>query len=149
LKYSKPKSGNIFKLIIRDIVGSNRGLLIVFKESSTVHKLIPLEFGVGLVGGILAKFIALEYIILLVTLVMIFTTEVINSAIEEVNGLVTEEKKRTRSSQQGPRIRECLSVASVLHYCISLLPDLPPDSFRLVDTNNPRLRRGFVICSPK
>ncbi len=65
-----------------------------------MHKLIPLEFGVGLVGGILAKFIALEYIILLVTLVMIFTTEVINSAIEEVNGLVTEEKnERVRRSK--------------------------------------------------
>ena len=100
MKYSKPKSGNVFKLIIRNIVDSNRGLWIAFKESSTVHKLIPLEFAVGLVGGILTKFIALEYIILLLTLVMIFTTEVINSAIEEVNDLVTEEKnERVRRSK--------------------------------------------------
>jgi diacylglycerol kinase (ATP) len=61
------------------------------KESSTVQRLIPLEIIVGVIAGIITGFTALEYVILVVIMVILFTTETINSAIEEVNDLVTDE----------------------------------------------------------
>lgn len=56
-----------------------------------MQRLIPLEIVVGVVLGIIFGFIALEYIIMGAIIIMIFTTETINSAIEEVNDLVTDQ----------------------------------------------------------
>lgn len=89
--FQKPDKRNVFKQIWRNICDSNRGLLIMFKESSTVQRLIPLEIVVGAILGVIFGFIALEYIIMGAIIIMIFTTETINSAIEEVNDLVTDQ----------------------------------------------------------
>ena len=91
LKFVKPDKSNLFVNIFRNIRDSNRGLLIMAKESSTVQRLIPLEIIVGVIAGIITGFTALEYVILAVIMVILFTTETINSAIEEVNDLVTDE----------------------------------------------------------
>lgn len=91
MKFEKPDKSNVFTHIFRNIADSNNGLLIMTKESSTVQRLIPLEIIVVVIVGILTHFIALEYIILAVTLVMLFTIETMNSAVEEVNDLVTDE----------------------------------------------------------
>lgn len=91
LKFQKPDKKNVLVQIWRNICDSNRGLLIMFRESSTVQRLIPLEIAIGIVAGLLVGFIPLEFIILAVVGVIVFTTETTNSAIEEVNDLVTEE----------------------------------------------------------
>ena len=91
MKFEKPDKSNVFKNIIRNIADSNRGLLIMAKESSTVQCLIPLEIIAALIAGLLTKFNAIEYVILAVILIVLFTTETINSAIEEVNDLVTDQ----------------------------------------------------------
>lgn len=91
MKFEKPDKSNVFKNIIRNIADSNRGLMIMAKESTTVQRLIPLEIAVAVVVGLLTKFIALEYVILAIVMVVLFTTETINSAIEEVNDLVTDQ----------------------------------------------------------
>jgi len=91
LKFQKPDKKNVLVQIWRNICDSNHGLLIMLRESSTVQRLIPLEIAVGIVAGLLVGFIPLEFIILAVVAVVVFTTETANSAIEEVNDLVTEE----------------------------------------------------------
>ena len=113
MKYEKKKKGNIIKLIFRDISDSNRGLAIIFKESSTIHRLIPLEMFVGIIGGIFLKYIVLEYVILALLIVAIFITETINSAIEEVCDLVTEEVNE--------RVRRSKDMASGAVWCCHLL----------------------------
>jgi diacylglycerol kinase len=91
LKYEKPNKKNVFRQIWQDIGDSNNGLAIIFRESSTVHRLIPLEIGVGVLLGIIFGYIALEYVIMAVVEIILFTAETANSAVEEVNDLVTEE----------------------------------------------------------
>ena len=98
--YQKPDKKNLFLNIWRNIKDSNRGLAIMFRESSTVRRLIPVEIITGVLLGIVFHFIALEYIILGVTLVVLFTVETMNTAVEEVNDLVTlEENKRVQRSK--------------------------------------------------
>ena len=84
LKFQKPDKKNVLVQIWRNICDSNHGLLIMLRESSTVQRLIPLEIAVGVVAGLLVGFIPLEFIILAVVAVVVFTTETANSAIEEV-----------------------------------------------------------------
>lgn len=91
LKFEKPNKKNIFRQIWQNISDSNHGLALMFRESSTVQRLIPVEIAVGVLLGIIFGFIALEYVIMAVVLVVVFTTETANSAVEEVNDLVTEE----------------------------------------------------------
>ena len=91
MKYEKPDKKNVFKQIWQNICDSNHGLAIMFRESGTVQRLIPLEIGVGVLLGIILGFIGLEYVIMAVVILVVFTTETANSAVEEVNDLVTEE----------------------------------------------------------
>ena len=91
MKFEKPDKKNVFYQIYRNIKDSNNGLKIMFKESSTVRQLAPVEIGVGLAVGLIFHFVALEYIIMVLFLVWLFITETMNTAVEEVNDLVTEE----------------------------------------------------------
>jgi len=100
MKYQKPNKKNVFTQIFQNISDSNHGLAIMFRESGTVRRLIPIEFIGGILLGLLFGFIPLEYIILAVILVILFTVETLNTAIEEVNDLVTlEENERVRRSK--------------------------------------------------
>ena len=92
MPYQKPDKKNLFLNIWRNVVDSNRGLMIMFRESSTVRRLIPVEIIAGLAFGLIFGFIGLEYIILAVTIVVLFTVETMNTAVEEVNDLVTLEE---------------------------------------------------------
>ncbi|MBR1930015.1 MAG: diacylglycerol kinase [Lachnospiraceae bacterium] len=100
MPYQKPDKKNVFKHIFQNISDSNHGLAIMFRESTTVKRLIPIELIGGIVLGLLFGFIPLEYIILAFILVILFTVETLNTAIEEVNDLVTlEENERVRRSK--------------------------------------------------
>lgn len=94
MQYQKPNKKNLFLNIWRSMSVSHRGLMLIFKESGTVHQLMPTEIVVGLILGIIVGFIPLEYIILAVIQVMILTTETLNSAVEEVCDLVTLENNK-------------------------------------------------------
>ena len=98
--FAKPDKKNVFRNIIRNVSDSNNGLQIMFKESGTVQRLIPIEFIAGAILGVIFGFNALEFIILAVVLIVLFTVETINTAIEEVNDLVTlEENERVKRSK--------------------------------------------------
>lgn len=98
--FAKPDKKNVFRNIIRNVSDSNNGLKIMFKESGTVQRLIPIEFIAGAILGVIFGFNALEFIILAVVLIVLFTVETINTAIEEVNDLVTlEENERVKRSK--------------------------------------------------
>ncbi|MBO4855123.1 diacylglycerol kinase [Candidatus Saccharibacteria bacterium] len=72
----------------------------MFRESSTVQRLIPVEIIAGILFGVLTGFIALEYVIMAFTILMLFAFETMNSAVEEVNDLVTlEENERVKRSK--------------------------------------------------
>jgi undecaprenol kinase len=104
LPYIKPDKKNVFRNILQNVNDSNNGLKIMFKESGTVQRLIPIEIMGGVLLGIGFGFNALEYIILAVVLVVLFTVETINTAIEEVYDLVTLE--------ENPRVKRSKDIAS-------------------------------------
>ena len=98
--YQKPDKRNVFLNIWRNIVDSGRGLNVIFRESGTVRRLIPIEIIGGIIFGLIGHFTVLEYIVLAVTIVILFTVETLNTAIEEVNDLVTlEENFRVKRSK--------------------------------------------------
>ena len=98
--YQKPDKRNVFLNIWRNIVDSGRGLLIMFRESGTVRRLIPIEIIGGILFGLIGHFTVLEYVVLAVTIVVLFTVETMNTAVEEVNDLVTlEENFRVKRSK--------------------------------------------------
>ena len=100
MKYVKPDKKNVFRNIFQNICDSNNGLKIMFKESGTVQRLIPIEIVAGVILGVIFNFNALEFIILAVAVFKVFDSETINSAIEEVNDLVTlDENERVKRSK--------------------------------------------------
>ena len=100
MKFEKPDKKGVFTQIFRNISDSGHGLSIMFKESGTVKRLIPIEFVGGALIGLAGRFIPLEFIILVAILIHLFTVETLNTAIEEVNDLVTlEVDERVRRSK--------------------------------------------------
>ena len=100
MKFEKPDKRNVFAQIFRNISDSGHGMGILFRESGTVKRLIPIEFFGGLLIGLAGKFVPLEFLILVVVLAILFTVEALNTAIEEVNDLVTlEVDERVRRSK--------------------------------------------------
>lgn len=96
----KPNKKNVFRNILQNVNDSNNGLKIMFKESGTVQRLIPIEITAGGILGLIFGFNALECIILALIIIQLFTVETINTAIEEVNDLVTlEENFRVKRSK--------------------------------------------------
>lgn len=72
----------------------------MFKESSTIRRLAPLEIIVGAAIGIIFGFNALEYIIMALFLDWLFIIETMNTAVEKVNDLVTlEENELVKQSK--------------------------------------------------
>lgn len=100
MPYVKPNKKNVFRNILQNVNDSNNGLKIMFKESGTVQRLIPIEITAGGILGLIFGFNALECIILAAIIIQLFTVETINTAIEEVNDLVTlEENFRVKRSK--------------------------------------------------
>lgn len=100
MPYKKPDKKNVFRQIFQNISDSNNGLKIMFKESSTIRRLAPIEIIVGAAVGIIFHFIALEYIIMVLFLSWMFIIETMNTAVEEVNDLVTlDENERVKRSK--------------------------------------------------
>ena len=92
MSYERPSKKNIFRHLKQNIDDSNNGLKIMFKESSTFHRIYPLMLVAGIVLGVIFHFIALEYVILLGIFIFDVVTETMNSAVEEVCDRVTLEK---------------------------------------------------------
>lgn len=100
MKFRKPSKKNVLYQIWRNISDSNNGLKIMFTESSTIRQLAPIELIAGIVIGLLFRFIAVECIVMVFFLVWLFIIETLNTAIEEVNDLVTlEENEHVKRSK--------------------------------------------------
>ncbi|MBR6134494.1 diacylglycerol kinase [Candidatus Saccharibacteria bacterium] len=100
MPYKRPSKKNVFRQIYQNISDSNNGLKIMFKESSTIRRLAPLEIIVGAAIGIIFGFNALEYIIMALFLGWLFIIETMNTAVEKVNDLVTlEENELVKQSK--------------------------------------------------
>ena len=130
MKFQKPDKKNVFVNIWRNISDSNHGLAIMFRESSTVQRLIPIELIAGVVLGIIFGYIALEYIIMGVVLVVLFTVETANSAVEEVNDLVTDEydervKRSKDMASASVWIWHLMYIVCVFFFWICHLVDFP------------------------
>ena len=100
MQFQKPDKKGVFSQIFRNISDSGHGLSIMFKESGTVRRLIPIELIGGIIVGLIFHFIPLEFILLVFILLILFTTETLNTSIEEVNDLVTlEQNEHVRRSK--------------------------------------------------
>lgn len=113
MEFQKPDKKNIFKHLLRNINDSNDGLKIMFKESSTVHRIYPIMFIAAILLGIITKFNALEIIILVFLFLLDFIVETINSAIEELADRITLEKDQ--------RIKRAKDIASAAVYIAHLM----------------------------
>ena len=92
MKYERPSKKNIFTHLKQNVVDSMNGLKIMFKESSTFHRIYPMMIIGGVILGIIFHFNALEYVILAAIFIFDVVTETMNSAVEEVCDRVTLEK---------------------------------------------------------
>ena len=89
MNYIKPDKKNILKHLRRNIHDSNNGLSIMFKESSTIHRIYPIMLIFSLIFGIVAKFNLLEILILVFLFLLDFITETMNSAVEELGDKIS------------------------------------------------------------
>lgn len=108
MKYQKVDKSNVFKNIFQNIADSSNGCKIMLKESTTVKRLIPIEIIAGLIIGLVSGFKPIEFIILLAVIIHLLTSETLNTAIEEVNDLVTEEENE--------RVKRSKDIASAAVY---------------------------------
>lgn len=112
MSYEKPSKKNIFRHLKQNIDDSNNGLKIMFKESSTFHRIFPPMIVGGIALGLIFHFIALEYIILVAIFIFDIVTETMNSAVEEVCDRVTLDKDE--------KIKRSKDVASAAVYIAHL-----------------------------
>ena len=124
MEFKKPDKKNIFKHLLRNINDSNNGLKIMFKESSTVHRIYPIMLVAAIILGIITKFNALEIVILVFLFLLDFITETMNSAVEEVADRITLERdskiKRTKDIASAAVYITHLMVAfAILFFAIS------------------------------
>ena len=92
MDYQRPSKKNLFRHLKQNIDDSNNGIKIMFKESSTFHRIYPMMIIAGILLGIIFHFIALEYVILVAIFIFDVVTETMNSAVEEVCDRVTREE---------------------------------------------------------
>lgn len=117
--YQRPSKKNIFKHLKQNIDDSNNGIIIMFKESSTFHRIYPAMVIACILLGVIFKFIALEYIILIAIFIFDVVTETMNSAVEEVCDRVTlDEDARIKRSKD---IASAAVYVAHLSYIITLL----------------------------
>lgn len=113
MDYIKPDKKNLFKHLLRNIHDSNNGLSIMFKESSTIHRIYPIMLIAAVLFGTITKFNILEIIILIVLFLFDFVTETMNSSVEEVADRITLEKDE--------RIKRAKDIASAAVYITHLM----------------------------
>lgn len=113
MEFKKPDKKNIFKHLLRNINDSNNGLKIMFKESSTVHRIYPIMLVAAIILGIITKFNALEIVILVFLFLLDFITETMNSAVEELADKITLERD--------PKIKRAKDIASAAVYITHLM----------------------------
>jgi diacylglycerol kinase len=113
MAYQKPDKKNLFKHLLRNIKDSNNGIKIMFKESSTVHRIYPIMLIASIILGIITKFNVLEIVILVFLFLLDFITETMNSAVEEVADKITLEKDW--------RIKRAKDIASAAVYIAHLM----------------------------
>lgn len=113
MEFKKPDKKNIFKHLLRNINDSNNGLKIMFKESSTIHRIYPIMLIAAVLFGTITKFNILEIIILIVLFLFDFVTETMNSSVEEVADRITLEKDE--------RIKRAKDIASAAVYITHLM----------------------------
>lgn len=113
MEFKKPDKKNIFKHLLRNINDSNNGLKIMFKESSTVHRIYPIMLVTAIILGIITKFNALEIVILVFLFLLDFITETMNSAVEEVADRITLERDS--------KIKRAKDIASAAVYITHLM----------------------------
>jgi len=124
MKFQKPDKKNLLKHLLRNIDDSNNGMKIMFKESSTVHRIYPLMLIASIVLGLITKFNALEITILVFLFLIDFITETMNSAVEELADKVTLEKdwriKRTKDiASAAVYVTHLMVIAAILFFTIS------------------------------
>lgn len=112
MNFEKPSKKNLFRHLKQNIDDSNNGFKIMFKESSTFHRIYPMMIVGGILLGVFFHFIALEYVILAIFFVIDVATETMNSAVEEVCDRVTLEKD--------PFIKRSKDIASAAVYLTHL-----------------------------
>ena len=113
MEFKKPDKKNIFKHLLRNINDSNNGLKIMFKESSTVHRIYPIMLVAAIILGIITKFNALEIVILVFLFLLDFITETMNSAVEELADRITLERDS--------KIKRAKDIASAAVYITHLM----------------------------
>lgn len=113
MEFKKPDKKNIFKHLLRNINDSNNGLKIMFKESSTVHRIYPIMLVAAIILGIITKFNALEIVILVFLFLIDFVTETMNSAVEELADRITLERDS--------KIKRAKDIASAAVYITHLM----------------------------
>lgn len=113
MEFKKPDKKNIFKHLLRNINDSNNGLKVMFKESSTVHRIYPIMLVAAIVLGIITKFNALEIVILVFLFLLDFITETMNSAVEELADRITLERDS--------KIKRAKDIASAAVYITHLM----------------------------
>ncbi len=113
MEFNKPDKKNLFKHLLRNINDSNNGLKIMFKESSTVHRIYPIMLVAAVGFGIFTKFNALEIVILIFLFLLDFVTETMNSAVEELADRITLEDDK--------RIKRAKDIASAAVYIMHLM----------------------------
>lgn len=113
MEFKKPDKKNIFKHLLRNINDSNNGLKIMFKESSTVHRIYPIMLVAAIILGVITKFNALEIVILVFLFLLDFITETMNSAVEEVADRITLERDS--------KIKRAKDIASAAVYITHLM----------------------------
>ena len=113
MEFKKPDKKNIFKHLLRNINDSNNGLKIMFKESSTVHRIYPIMLVTAIILGVITKFNALEIVILVFLFLLDFITETMNSAVEEVADRITLERDS--------KIKRAKDIASAAVYITHLM----------------------------
>ena len=112
MDYEKPSKKNPIKHLIYNIRDSHNGLKIMFRESSTFHRIYPMMLAGGIVLGLAFRFIALEYIILGVIFILDVEAETMNSAVEEVCDRVNK--------NPDPLIKRAKDIASAAVYIMHL-----------------------------
>lgn len=113
MEFKKPDKKNIFRHLLRNINDSNNGLKVMFKESSTVHRIYPIMLVAAIVLCIITKFNALEIVILVFLFLLDFITETMNSAVEEVADRITLERDS--------KIKRAKDIASAAVYITHLM----------------------------
>ncbi len=112
MDFQRPSKKNFFRHLKQNIDDSNNGLKIMFKESSTFHRIYPLMIAATILFGLFFHFIAIEYIILIAIFIFDIITETMNSAVEEVCDRVTR--------REDERIKRSKDIASAAVYITHL-----------------------------